>query len=101
MWDPKEELNNVFYSSHGVDADYFRSGQEEKHPNSLIVTGNTGYPPNVDAVLYFHAEVWPRILRTVPSTHWYIVGSRPLARSGVWQETELLLPVGYRICVPI
>ncbi len=49
------------------------------HRNGLLFVGGFGHPPNEDAVLYFHREVWPRILQRVPAARWTIVGNNPPA----------------------
>jgi GT2 family glycosyltransferase/Tfp pilus assembly protein PilF len=45
----------------------------------LLFVGGFGHPPNEDAVLYFHREVWPRVLQRVPDARWTIVGNKPPA----------------------
>ena len=49
------------------------------HRNGLLFVGGFGHPPNEDAVLYFHREVWPRVLQRVPDARWTIVGNKPPA----------------------
>ena len=46
----------------------------------LIFMGKMDYRPNVDAVLWFADEVWPRIRAEWPSATWAIVGQKPHAR---------------------
>ncbi len=45
----------------------------------FLFIGGFGHPPNEDAVLYFHREVWPRILEQAPDAHWTVVGNKPPA----------------------
>jgi polysaccharide biosynthesis protein PslH len=49
----------------------------------LVFIGKMDYRPNVDAVLWFGQEVWPRILSARPETKWAIVGQKPHARLDV------------------
>lgn len=46
----------------------------------VIFTGKMDYRPNVDAVLWFADEVWPKIVAHMPETKWAIVGQRVHAR---------------------
>ncbi|HTA30996.1 MAG TPA: glycosyltransferase, partial [Candidatus Cybelea sp.] len=43
----------------------------------LLFVGGFAHLPNLDAVLYFHHEIWPRVLRRVPAARWTIVGNNP------------------------
>lgn len=46
----------------------------------LVFTGKMDYRPNVDAVLWFAATIWPKIRAARPQTTWAIVGQKPHAR---------------------
>ncbi len=46
----------------------------------LVFSGKMDYRPNIDAVLWFADEVWPKILAKRPLTTWAIVGQKPHAR---------------------
>ncbi|MDD3138290.1 MAG: glycosyltransferase [Lachnospiraceae bacterium] len=48
----------------------------EERQNILYV-GGFGHPPNIDAVLWFANEVFPKILKKAPDIKWYVVGSKP------------------------
>ena len=43
----------------------------------IIFTGSMDYLPNVDAVCYFHQEIFPRIRAVVPEVQFAIVGRNP------------------------
>lgn len=74
----KRPLDNVFFSPHGVDFDYFAPDESvAKEPDSLILTGNMNYAPNVDAVTYFCAEILPLVRQQVPAVKVNIVGADP------------------------
>ena len=65
----------------GVDLERFPfHGPEGRAPATLIFTGNMGYHPNDEAVLWFAAEVWPRLRVTHPQAVWQIVGTTPSER---------------------
>lgn len=42
--------------------------------NDLIYVGGFGHPPNIDAVLWFGKEVFPKILKKYPEMKWHVVG---------------------------
>lgn len=46
-------------------------------PPSLLFIGNMGYPPCVDAVLYFCREIFPLIRRRIAGVQLWIVGRDP------------------------
>lgn len=59
----------------GVDCDYFVPGDCAEKPNSLVFVGTLNWHPNCDAMLFFLAEVWPRLKRNVPDATLDIVGA--------------------------
>ncbi|WP_371187635.1 TIGR03087 family PEP-CTERM/XrtA system glycosyltransferase [Thalassotalea maritima] len=71
----------------GVDVEYFAPGATDIEPlsapllsRSVVFTGAMDYAANVDAVIWFVAEVWPQILAHFPEAHFYIVGGNPTAK---------------------
>ena len=48
-----------------------------REPRTLVFTGNMGYFSNVNAVLWFVDEVFPRVRERVPECRFEIVGTRP------------------------
>ena len=46
---------------------------------TVIFAGTLDYGPNVDAVAFMAADVWPRIRAAVPGARWVIAGRRPVA----------------------
>lgn len=46
----------------------------------LLFVGKMDYRPNVDAVLWFAEEVWPRLKAHRPGINWAIVGKNPHPR---------------------
>lgn len=47
---------------------------------AFVFTGTMDFRPNVDGVLWFVHEVWPRIRAALPGAHFYVVGKRPHRR---------------------
>ena len=70
--------DNVFFSPHGVDYDFFAPDPAAKKvPNSLVFTGNMGYTPNVDAARFFYEQIFPSVREQVPDVTWTVVGTNP------------------------
>lgn len=64
----------------GVDTEHFRSaGDAERHPHTLVFTGVMDYEPNVDGVLWFVTECWPKVRERFPDARLLVVGSKPTA----------------------
>ncbi|MFY9644383.1 MAG: glycosyltransferase family 4 protein, partial [Terriglobales bacterium] len=49
-------------------------------PPRIVFTGSMDWEPNIDAMEYFCAQIWPRILAEFPDAVFQIVGRTPLAR---------------------
>lgn len=45
--------------------------------SGVIFLGGYGHPPNVDAVQYFVAEIWPAVRRELPDITFYAAGANP------------------------
>jgi glycosyltransferase involved in cell wall biosynthesis len=73
----ENERNRVWVVPNGADNRLFDYPRELKVANRLVFVGTMGYPPNVDAVKYFCAEILPRITRAVPDVSFWIVGKSP------------------------
>lgn len=62
----------------GVDLDHFRlSSLPRRDPPVLLFVGTMHYYPNIDAVRYFFAEIYPLIRQARPDVRVQIVGHRP------------------------
>jgi len=64
----------------GVNLEYFSNNHiiscESKNLN-IVFTGAMNYFANVDGILYFHREIYPKIKQKIPGVKFYIVGSNP------------------------
>ena len=61
-----------------VDTEHYRPQPRPENGSPTLVFGGTmSYRPNVDAVCWFGAEVWPRIRRDVSDGRLLIVGRDP------------------------
>ena len=71
-------VENVSDVPTGVDLDYFRPGAAEPG-RGLVFVGSMDWMPNIDAIQYFAAEIFPRIIRQRPDCTLDIVGREPPA----------------------
>ena len=51
--------------------------QREPHPRTVTHLGTMFWPPNVEGVLWFAREVWPRVVDRVPDARFAIIGKDP------------------------
>jgi len=78
--DPQLSITVV---TNGIDTTFYRPGSVipiEYGAPALIFSGTMDFRPNVDAVLWFAANVLPKIRATQPSAEFVVVGQRPHAR---------------------
>ena len=62
---------------HGVDVNHFSYSDPDWNEQSLVFVGNYLHYPNVDAVLYFHREIWPIAKAKIPNLKFVVVGQAP------------------------
>ncbi|MDW8371440.1 MAG: glycosyltransferase family 4 protein [Geminicoccaceae bacterium] len=73
-------IDNVLFGPHGVDVERFRPRRPDLvEPATVVLSGVMCYPPNVEAVLWFTREVWPRIRAVMPDAKLILVGRDPTA----------------------
>lgn len=75
----------------GVDVEKYKFLPAENLTPSLLFIGNMGYPPCVDAALYFCKEIFPLILQKIPGAEFWIVGRDP------WREILQLNSVNVHV----
>jgi polysaccharide biosynthesis protein PslH len=61
----------------GVDLDYFRPRPGAEDQDGCVFLGALDYRPNVDGLVWFCNEVWPRVRRQRPDAKLHLVGRRP------------------------
>jgi glycosyltransferase involved in cell wall biosynthesis len=72
--------NKVITVNNGVDLEYFTPQATQVEPDSLVYTGQIGWHPNEDALLYFTKKIMPLIKKQVPDLKLWIVGDDPSAK---------------------
>ncbi|MBL7073968.1 glycosyltransferase [candidate division KSB1 bacterium] len=86
---------NVEVVPHGVDVEHFHPYARNPEGNVIVFLGNFRHEPNVDAVLYFCAEIFPLIKIKVPDAVFYAVGQGPPSEIlGLAQEGSVVV-TGY------
>jgi glycosyltransferase involved in cell wall biosynthesis len=68
---------NVVVIPNGVDCEFFSPQNRPARPNSVVFVGSMNWYPNVDAMLFFLREIWPRLKSRVPGATMDIGGSAP------------------------
>jgi GT2 family glycosyltransferase/glycosyltransferase involved in cell wall biosynthesis len=58
-----------FYKTKATPIDSFDNRKD------ILFVGGFNHAPNVDAVLWFCSEIWPKVLKVLPEANFYIVGS--------------------------
>jgi glycosyltransferase involved in cell wall biosynthesis len=65
----------------GVDLEAYRQQSCNDATEPVVVfTGSMDWEANIDGVEYFCAEIWPRVLKSVPGARFRIVGRNPHPR---------------------
>ena len=77
-----EVSSHVVFLDNGVDHEYFSPDRDYKEPYAgnkavLVFTGAMDYWANIDAVIWFAQDIFPRIRETVTNVQFFIVGARP------------------------
>lgn len=81
----------------GIFAGIYNSTTEELDlgQHALVFTGKMDYRPNVDAMLWFAAEVLPLIQTQIPDVRLYIVGQKPHPRLETLRDKEHIALTGW------
>ena len=77
----KEVLPNVKYSvvPNGVDIEFYAPSEASEEWPSLIYVGVLyPYGPNVEAILYFHSQMYKTLKTRFADLRLYVVGPRPI-----------------------
>ena len=80
----------VHVISNGVDTAYFDPSltSEKRSLPTVTFTGDMGYFPNEEAVIFFADKVLPQIRRSVPNVRFLIVGRNPTRKVLRLREKE-------------
>lgn len=71
---PDKPIRNIpLYIYEDILTDINKNFKERK---DLVYVGGFGHPPNIDAVLWFGREVFPKVLEKYPDMVWHVVGGK-------------------------
>jgi glycosyltransferase involved in cell wall biosynthesis len=79
---------SVAVSPAGVDLERYSPQPMSEEPGTIVFVGALDWPPNADAVRWFRAKVWPRIVQEEPTARWIVVGKSPPADILHWPEED-------------
>jgi len=71
---PEADVTTV---PNGADVEYWTPRNGTSDSESILYFGNLSWPPQADAVIYFHEKILPRIRQTIPDVKFYIAGQNP------------------------
>jgi len=62
-----------------ADVDYYQPRRTDPPPDgrTVVFFGHLSYAPNVDGVIYFLEEIWPRVAEAHPEARLKLIGGRP------------------------
>jgi len=87
---------NISVVPNSIDvAQYYVGPGSMESLYDLVFTGKMDYRPNVDAVLWFAREVWPRVIKEKPGAKWVIAGQKPHRRLAILQEEPGITLTGW------
>lgn len=73
----------------GIDTTLFQPLPLPSGPPALLFVGNMNYRPNIDAVQYFCAEIFPAVRAAVPGVQFHITGINPSAEVLALQSADI------------
>ena len=91
-------LSEVLVVPNGVDVARYTPDLVDsiplRHP-AIVYTGKMSFRPNVDAMVWFHKHVWPRVHAGVPEATLYVVGKEPHSRLDPLVADPSVVVTGY------
>ena len=79
---PGVNADRVDWFRNGIDTDYWRADASFPRDGAgfdIVFTGAMDYRPNIEAVMWFTAKVWPTLKADYPALRFGIVGAKPTA----------------------
>jgi len=77
-----------------VPAEVALALQRQPRKRAIVFHGNMDYAPNVDAVVWFHRDVWPELAQRHPDLQFYIVGYDPRPRVRALHDGRRVIVTG-------
>lgn len=70
-------IDNVVFGPHGVDTERFKPRPAAEEADIVAMSGVMRYAPNIEAALWFLAQVWPKVRARRPAAQFWLVGRDP------------------------
>ncbi|MBI4720862.1 MAG: glycosyltransferase [Chitinivibrionia bacterium] len=87
---------NIVLIPNGVDAGFFTMVPDKQPARpTVLFTGNMRFPPNMDAVVFFHDEVFPLIRKRFPDARFVIAGTSPARHIQALSDGDGVLVTGF------
>jgi polysaccharide biosynthesis protein PslH len=87
---------NTEWVPYGIDINRFQSDKNiTREKGMIVITGNMGYAPNVDGVIYFCQKIFPAILEQEPEAHLWLVGINPTLKIKELATNKNITVTGY------
>ncbi len=89
--------NKIHVIANGLDTHFFTPSPPKAITNKpiFLFTGVMDYYPNVDAVLWFAQETWPKLLNKWPNASFIIAGMQPTAKIRSLAKIKGISVTGY------
>ena len=79
----------------GVDSDKYYPLDQSEEANSIIFSGNMGWLPNEDGVIWFYKNIFGKLKRDIPLVRFYIVGKDPSNRILRLNDNKNVIVTGF------
>ena len=77
MFEAKYDWSHVSTIDTAVDTDYFQPPSDGSKRDGIVFVGSMDWPPNVDGMKHFLANIWPMVRQEKPGATCTIVGRNP------------------------
>ena len=84
----KKGVKNLYWVSNGVNIKNFKFRLKGRKKNTLLFTGNMGYTPNQQGILFFIEKIWPLIRKVKSEATIQIVGGQVPSWIKSWNGKE-------------
>ncbi len=95
---PEDQRRGIDHINNGVDLKAFDPKRFEDvsvSPHTVIFTGAMDYLPNIEAVEWFAADVWPIVRRIMPEAKFIVAGAPVHARVKALAEQPDITVMGF------
>ena len=88
-------LTKLSVVPYAVDLGHFRLSASKRESGMIVLSGNLGYGPNVEAADLFCRTIFPLVKSAVPNARLWLVGTNPHPRVRRWDDGETIHVTGH------